>query len=118
MWALLVTAFLLVGSLPVLGVAVTGLLLDRNYGACLYDGVLGGDPVLYQHLFWFFGHPEVYIVILPIFGLVSLTLAGLVHRDVFGREGMIYCMSAIGIVGFCVWAHHMVMVGLDLDSRA
>ena len=117
-WSLMVTAFLLVGSLPVLGVAITGLLLDRNYGACIHDDMLGGDPVLYQHLFWFFGHPEVYIVILPIFGLVSGVLYSLVHRDVFGREGLVYCMAAIGIVGFCVWAHHMVIVGLDLDSRA
>lgn len=113
-----VTSVLLVGALPVLGVAVTGLLMDRNLGGCLYDGALGGDPVLYQHLFWFFGHPEVYVIIVPIFGLVSSAISVVCHRDVFGREGMTYCMISIGVVGFCVWAHHMFTAGLDLDSRS
>lgn len=113
-----VTSILLVGALPVLGVGVTGLLLDRNVSTCMYDGVLGGDPVLYQHLFWFFGHPEVYIIILPIFGVVSSVICALTHRDLFGKEGMVFCMASIGIVGFCVWAHHMFTAGLDVDSRA
>lgn len=117
-WAIVITSILLVGALPILGVAVTGLLLDRNVSSCIYDGLAGGDPVLYQHIFWFFGHPEVYIIILPIFGLVSLILASITHKEVFGREGMIYCMGAIGIVGYFVWSHHMFTVGLDVDSRA
>lgn len=100
LWSIGVTGLLLVGSLPVLGVGVTGLLLDRGVCGGMYDGVLGGDPVLYQHLFWFFGHPEVYIVILPMFGMVSLMVSAVCHREVFGRDGMVYCMSAIGIVGF------------------
>jgi cytochrome c oxidase subunit 1 len=113
-----VTSILLVGALPVLGVAVTGLLMDRNYSGCIYDGSVGGDPVLYQHLFWFFGHPEVYVIIVPVFGIVSTTLGAICHGEVFGREGMTYCMVSIGIVGFCVWAHHMFTAGLDLDTRA
>jgi len=117
-WAIIVTSVLLVGALPVLGVSVTGLLLDRNMCTCIYDGILGGDPVLYQHLFWYFGHPEVYVIILPIFGLISTIVSTLAHKDLFGREGMIYCLSAIGVVGFFVWAHHMLTVGLDVDSRA
>jgi len=104
LWQLifLLCVFMSRDYLPVLGVAITGLLLDRNYGTCIYDGLLGGDPVLYQHLFWFFGHPEVYIVILPVFGLVSVCLSGLTHREVFGKEGMVYCMSAIG--SSAVWS--------------
>ena len=117
-WAIMVTSLLLVGALPVLGVAVTGLLLDRNVCTSIYDGPLGGDPVLYQHLFWYFGHPEVYVIILPVFGLVSTILPSLAHKELFGREGMIYCLSAIGVVGFFVWAHHMLTTGLDVDSRA
>lgn len=117
-WAIIITSLLLVGALPILGVGLTGLLLDRNFATSIYDGVLGGDPVLYQHLFWFFGHPEVYVIIIPIFGLVSNILTGICHKELFGREGMIYCIGAIGIVGFFVWAHHMMTVGLDIDSRA
>ena len=117
-WAIVVTSTLLVGALPVLGVAVTGLLLDRNLCSCMYDGVLGGDPLLFQHLFWFFGHPEVYIVIVPVFGVVSMGLGMILRHEVFGKEGMVYCLGSIGIVGYCVWAHHMFCTGMDLDSRA
>lgn len=117
-WAILITSLLLVGALPILGVAVTGLLLDRNLATSIYDGIASGDPVLYQHIFWFFGHPEVYVIILPIFGLVSTILTSITHKDLFGRSGMIYCMSAIGVVGYFVWSHHMFTVGLDVDSRA
>lgn len=115
-FSVVVTSLLLIGSLPILGVAITGLLLDRNINSTIYDVI--GDPVLYQHLFWFFGHPEVYVIILPIFGLISLILTSLIHKDIFGREGMIYCLISIGVVGYFVWAHHMFTVGLDIDSRS
>jgi cytochrome c oxidase subunit 1 len=84
----------------------------------MYDGVLGGDPLLFQHLFWFFGHPEVYVVIVPVFGVVSMGLGMILRHEVFGKEGMVYCLGSIGIVGYCVWAHHMFCTGMDLDSRA
>ena len=115
-FSIIVTSILLIGALPILGVAITGLLLDRNINSTIYDVI--GDPVLYQHLFWFFGHPEVYVIILPIFGLTSLILTSIIHKDIFGREGMMYCIIAIGIVGYFVWAHHMFTVGLDIDSRS
>ena len=115
-FSVIVTSILLIGALPILGVAITGLLLDRNINSTIYDVI--GDPVLYQHLFWFFGHPEVYVIILPIFGLISLILTSIIHKDIFGREGMIYCIISIGVVGYFVWAHHMFTVGLDIDSRS
>lgn len=117
-WSIIITSILLIGALPILGVAITGLLLDRNISTNIYDGSISGDPILYQHIFWFFGHPEVYVIILPIFGIISLILSNITHKEIFGREGMIYCMSAIGIVGYFVWSHHMFTVGLDVDSRA
>merc|ERR1712190_701971 len=117
-WALLITAAMLLLTLPVLSGALLMVLADLHSNTLFFDPVFGGDPVLYHHLFWFFGHPEVYILIIPAFGIISIIISGVAQKIIFGIQSMIFAMSCISLLGTVVWGHHMYTVGLETDTRA
>merc|ERR1712061_198975 len=117
-WALLITAAMLLLVLPILSGALLMVIADLHSNTLFFDPVFGGDPVLYQHLFWFFGHPEVYILIIPAFGVISIIISGIAQKIIFGIQSMIFAMSCISLLGTLVWGHHMYTVGLEGDTRA
>jgi len=117
-WALLITAGMLLLTLPILSGALLMILADLHSNTLFFDPIFGGDPVLYQHLFWFFGHPEVYILIIPAFGIISIVISGVAQKIIFGNQSMIFAMSCISLLGSIVWGHHMYTVGLETDTRA
>merc|ERR1711981_1094079 len=117
-WALLITAAMLLLTLPVLSGALLMVLADLHSNTLFFEPIFGGDPVLYQHLFWFFGHPEVYILIIPAFGVISIVISGISQKIIFGNQSMIFAMSCISLLGTVLWGHHMYTVGLETDTRA